>query len=180
MIASQDRSGYFGASDVNYIIGNRNTKTFKKWWLIKLGLDVSHINNKYTMAGTQYEHKILEKIGCPEMDKQIIIEDLKLRVNLDGNSSDTIYEVKTHLNKFNPKKFYRQVQVQMYATGMRKAYIVAYQMTEKEYDNFFLDIESDRIKFYEIEYDEEFINNVFLPNLKNLRDCLIKGVFPDG
>ena len=56
MIASQDRSGYFGASDVNYIIGNRNTKTFKKWWLIKLGLDVSHINNKYTMAGTHYEH----------------------------------------------------------------------------------------------------------------------------
>jgi len=178
MISSLDRSGYFGASDVNYVIGNRNTKTFKKWWLTKLGLDNSHFNNKYTLAGTHYEHKILEAIGCPEMDKQIVIEELKLRVNLDGNSEDKIYEVKTHLNDFNFKKYVKQVQVQMYASGLRKAYIVAYQMTEAEYKNFFLDIDKDRIKLYPVEYDEKFINNIFIPNLEILKGCLMKGTFP--
>ena len=39
MIASKDRSGYFGASDVDKIVGNYNTKSFKKWWLEKIGIE---------------------------------------------------------------------------------------------------------------------------------------------
>lgn len=38
MIASKDRSGWFGASDINYIIGNYATKSFEKFWLEKIAL----------------------------------------------------------------------------------------------------------------------------------------------
>ena len=39
MIADQDRSGWFGASDTSYVMGNWHTKTFKDWWLKKMGLN---------------------------------------------------------------------------------------------------------------------------------------------
>ena len=135
------------------------------------------------MAGTIYEHKILEALNIPslEFDKQIIVEDLRLRVNLDGNTKDTIYECKTYKNNklFKPSKRYiQQVNVQMYATGFRKAYIVAYPFTEEYYKNYFLDIEKEKIEYFQINYDEKFICEEYLPKLKYLRDCLIKGVLP--
>lgn len=180
MIKSQDRSGWFGASDVKNIIGNRNTKTFQKWWLKKLGFDNSHFDNKYTKAGTMYEHKILDALDIKELvkDKQIIIPELCLRVNLDGNTENKIYEVKTHLNEFKKSQYEKQVWVQMYAAKIKKAYIVSYQMTEAEYKNYFLEIDKERIGLHEIHYNEEWINNIFLPNLTILKDCLIKGIYP--
>ena len=36
VISEQDRSGWFGASDTSYIMGNWNTKTFKNWWAKKI------------------------------------------------------------------------------------------------------------------------------------------------
>ena len=48
MIASQDRSGYIGASDVQYVIGNWKTKTWEKWWMQKLGINQDHFDNRYT------------------------------------------------------------------------------------------------------------------------------------
>ena len=182
MIASQDRSGYFGASDVSFIVGNWNTKTFEKWWMQKLGINLDHFENRYTSAGTHYEHRILESLGIPmEMDKQIIIEDLKLRVNLDGNDTDTIYECKTYKfdNGFKmPKKYIEQVQVQMFASGLRKAKIVVYGLLEEDYDNYFNPIDSSRRREYVIEYDERWINEVFLPKLRYLAKCLTEGRFP--
>ena len=66
-----------------------------------------------------------------ELDKQFINEDLRLRVNLDGNTEDCIYECKTTKEDINlfvpPKKYINQVQVQMYGSGLRKANIVVYQ-----------------------------------------------------
>lgn len=182
MIASKDRSGYFGASDVDKIVGNHNTKTFKKWWLEKIGIDKSNFTNLSMQAGTYYEHRILNSLGIDlELDKQIIIEDLLLRVNLDGNTKDTIYECKTYkLEKgFKvPLKYKRQVWVQMYATGIRKAYIVAYGLKEEDYKNFFNEIDKDRLELIPIEYDGKWINTVFLPKLKYLAECLKKGVMP--
>lgn len=116
-----------------------------------------------------------------ELDKQIIIEDLRLRVNLDGNDSDTIFECKTYkLEKgFNlPKKYVQQVQVQMMATGFRKAKIIAYGLEEKDYDNFFREIDPTRRSEYIIEYDEKWINEVYLPKLTYLAKCLNEGRFP--
>jgi hypothetical protein len=182
MITSHDRSGYFGASDVSFIVGNWNTKTFEKWWMQKLGINRDHFENRYTSAGTHYEHRILESLGIPmELDKQIIIEDLKLRVNLDGNDTATIFECKTYKfdNGFKmPKKYKEQVQVQMFASGLRKAKIIVYGLLEGDYDNYFNPIDADRRKEYVIEYDEKWINTVFLPRLKYLAKCLTEGSFP--
>lgn len=182
MIDSKDRSGYFGASETDKIVGNWNTATFEKWWMQKIGINRDHFDNKYTLAGTHYEHRILESLGIPmELDKQIILEDLRLRVNLDGNTDDTIYEVKTY--KFEkgfkmPKKYIQQVQVQMFASGLRKAKIIVYGLLDGDYDNYFHDIDSDRRDAVIITYDERWINEVYLPKLKYLAECLKEGRFP--
>ena len=182
MIAEKDRSGYFGASDVDKIIGNYKTATFEKWWMQKIGINRDHFDNKYTAAGTHYEHRILESLGIPmEFDWQIIIECLRLRVNLDGNDDGTVYEVKTYKleNGFKmPKKYIHQVQVQMYATGFRKAKIIVYGLKEEDYDNYFHPIDPDRRSEYDIEYDERWVNEVFLPKLKYLAECLKEGRYP--
>ena len=163
------------------VVGNWNTKTFEKWWLEKLGLSINHLNTDAIKCGNNYEHLILEALEIPELekDKQIVIG--KLRVNLDGNTPDCIYEVKTHKadKEFKvSKQYWRQVQVQMYASGIRKAYIVAYDLGDKEYNNFFTKIQKERIKLIPIEYDESFIKKEYLPKLKILTDCLEKGGFP--
>ena len=182
MIANHDRSEFFGASDTPFIIGNYNAKTFEKWWMQKIGINRDHFDNKYTLAGTHYEHRILESLGIPmELDKQIILEDLRLRVNLDGNTDDTIYEVKTY--KFEkgfkmPKKYIQQVQVQMFASGLRKAKIIVYGLLDGDYDNYFHDIDPDRRDAVIITYDERWINEVYLPKLKYLAECLKEGRFP--
>lgn len=182
MIDSKDRSGYFGASDTDKIIGNWKTATFEKWWMQKIGINRDHFENQYTSAGTHYEHRILESLEIPmELDKQIIIEDLRLRVNLDGNTEDTIFECKTY--KFDkgfkmPKKYINQVQVQMFASGLRKAEIVVYGLKDEDYDNYFNPIDPDRREEIAIPYDEKWINEVYLPKLTYLAECLKEGRFP--
>lgn len=182
MIAEKDRRGFFGASDTAMIVGNWGTKTFEKWWLKKLGIDQSHFDNQYTLAGTHYEHRILESLAIPiELDRQIIIEDLLLRVNLDGNDDTTIYECKTYKleNGFKlPKRYVQQVMVQMYATGLRRAKIIAYGLADADYRNFFNQIEEERRSEFVIEYDEKWINDVYLPRLRYLAQCLREGRFP--
>lgn len=181
MIASKDRSGWFGASDVNYIIGNWETKSFANWWLEKSAFASNDFTNEAMLAGTYYEHKILDFIKSPEKDKQIKIPTLLLRVNLDGNSDDTIFEVKTYRWEKGfklPIRYKRQVWVQLYASGLKKAFVVAYGLTDKDYKNFFNDIDSNRLSFYEIEPNEKFVNEEFLPKLKYFVCCLDKGVFP--
>lgn len=184
MVASKDRSYYFGASDTDKIIGKWTSKTWRKWWMQKIGINTDHFDNKYTLAGTHFEHRILSSLGLPmEFDKQIILEDLRLRVNLDGNTKDCIYECKTFIYEKGfklPKKYINQVQVQMFASGIRKAKIIAYGLKDEDYKNFFKPIDKDRICEFDIEYDEQWINNVFLPNLKVLVDCLKKGVMPNA
>ena len=181
MIADNDRSGYFGASDTPYIIGNTETKSFEKWWLEKCGIHHNTFTNDAMCAGTHYEHRILEHIGVESMDKQIIIEELKLRVNLDGDMNRKIYEVKTyrHENGFKvPKKYVNQVNVQMFATGIRSADIVAYGLIDYDYRNYFNPIDDERLSFHPVEYDELWINNIYLPRLRYYAECLKKGVMP--
>ena len=184
MIASQDRSYYIGASDTDKVIGNWKTKTWLKWWLQKIAIDNSRFDNVYTLAGTHFEHRILESLGFPmELDKQVINEELRLRVNLDGNTEDCIYECKTTKDDIDsfvlPKKYINQVQVQMFGSGLRKAYIVVYQLVEEDYDNFFRPIDPKRLRLISVEYNEKWINEVYLPKHLILRDCLVKGVLPN-
>ena len=133
------------------------------------------------MAGNNYEHKILDSLEVEglEKDNQFIID--RLRVNLDGNTQRCIYEVKTHnANKeFKvPKNYWRQAQVEMYASEIHKLYIVAYALNEDDYINYFNKIDKTRLQLIEIEYDENFIKNEYLPKLNILIECLKKGVFP--
>lgn len=184
MIASQDRSGYIGASDNAKVIGNWKTQTWFKWWMQKLAINNDHFNNVYTLAGTHFEHRILGSLGIPmELDKQFINEKLRLRVNLDGNTEDCIYECKTtkeDIHEFKmPKNYINQVQVQMYGSGIQRAKIVVYQLTEDDYDNFFRPIDPNRLRIFDVTYDPQWIENVYLPKHLILRDCLVKGVLPN-
>ena len=185
MIQSQNRSYYIGCSDTSTVVGNWKTKTFEKWWLEKLGLHRNTFKTDAMLAGTNYEHKILESLGIDdlEMDKQIIIEKLRLRANLDGNTNTCIYEVKTHnINKeFKvSKQYWRQAQVEMFASQIHNLQIVSYGLTENDYKNYFNKIDKDRINFTEVQYDKNFIENEYLPKLKILSECLRKGKFPNG
>lgn len=186
MIADQSRAGYFGASDTATIMGNWKTKTFAKWWGQKLGINDDHFTNRAMNAGTYYEHAVLEYIGAPRRDHQIIIPELLLRVNLDGDGPRQIYEVKTHsaAKEFKvTKAYWQQVQVQMFAKKKVEgcvplAQIVSYGLLEEDYTNFFNDIDPTRLKRHYIEYDGGFIAE-YLKRLEYLAKCLWEGRWPD-
>lgn len=196
MISNNDRSGWFGASDTDKVIArNRNTKTWKSWWSVKLGeQEPDFQGSKYTEAGNKYEHHILREINDKmEFDRQIKIDKLLLRVNYDGDFNGTIYEIKTHKseNVFEVSKTYwRQTQVEMYAyktmaeelglAPFKRLYIVSYPLYPDEYYTEWDDIEIDfnRISFHEIKYDKHFIKDEYLPSLKELARCLKKGKVP--
>lgn len=186
MIADQDRSGWFGASDTAIIMGNWKTKTFAKWWAQKLGINNDHFTNRAMNAGTYYEHAILDHIGAPRQDHQIILPELLLRVNLDGDGPRQIYEVKTHsaAKEFKVSKAYRQqVLVQMYAKKRIEgcvplAQIVSYGLLEEDYKNFFNEIDPERVKRHYIDYDAAFIAE-YLKRLEYLALCLREGRWPD-
>lgn len=186
MIETKDRSGWFGASDTAIIMGNWKTNSFQKWWIQKLGLNTSYFSTRAMNAGTYYEHAILESIGAPRKDHQIIISELMLRVNFDGDAIGRIYEVKTHKAEkpFRVTKgYWQQMQVEMFAKLQEEkiipqSRIVSYALLEADYRNFFNPIDPARLKEHPIEYDPDFIEE-YLPRLKYLRDCLKEGVFPN-
>ena len=186
MIQTNDRSGYFGASDTSYIMGNWGTKTFKNWWLTKLGIVTSNFTNTAMNAGTYYEHAILDVIGSPRRDYQIILPEYRLRINYDGDGLGRIDEIKTHSidKEFKVTKGYlMQVRVQMYGKlreegKLPTANIWAYGLREEDYKNFFNPIDKDRITRHPIEYDEAFIGS-YIKRITYLAGVLERGLFPD-
>lgn len=179
MISNHDRSGWFGASDTARIMGSWNTQTFSDWWLVKLGVKENTFTSVAMQTGTYKEHQILGFLKIRERDRQIKKPRLRLRVNLDGEDTDMIHEVKTyHKDEFKVSTAYwQQAQVEMFATGKR-CKIVAYKVTDEDYKNYFLPIEKDRISFHPIQYDEEWIKTKYLPRLRYLAECLRKGAWP--
>ena len=182
MIASKDRAGWFGASDTAMITGSWVSDSFTRWWLQKLGINRDSFENQFTLAGTHYEHRILESLGIPmELDRQVVIDDLLLRVNLDGDDGSTIYECKTfrYAKGYTlPQKHMSQVQVQMFATGIRRAEIVAYGLVSEDYGNYFRPIDQSRLERISLPYNEPWVTDVYLPRLRFLADCLRTGRFP--
>ena len=185
MIHSHDRSGWFGASDTSTIMGRWTTKTFEKWWMQKLGLNTDHFTSTAMNAGTYYEHAVLDALQVPRRDHQILIPELLLRVNLDGDAPKRIWEVKTHKAEkaYKPTAAHiRQVNVQMYAKRhvekvLPDAVIAAYGLDEYDYRNFFNDIDPRRLQLYPVGYDEAFMRK-YLKRVEYLADCLRKGAFP--
>lgn len=186
MITDQDRSGWFGASDTSYIMGKWGTKTFEKWWFTKLGIYTSRFTNEAMLAGTHYEHRILDAIGSPRKDHQIIIPEYRLRINLDGDGERRIDEVKTYGFEKGfkvTKGYWQQVQVQMFAKiweegEMPDANIWAYGLLPEDYKNFFNPIDRERLKPYPQVYDGAFIDR-YLRRVLYLCSCMEKGVMPD-
>ena len=179
MIHSKDRSGWFGASDTSIICGKWNTKTFERWWLVKLGVTTNNFESLQMKTGTALEHRILESIGVKKMDRQIKIRRYRLRVNLDGES-DIIHEVKTYGgDSFRVSKpYWQQAQVEMFASG-KQLEIVSYKLLPEDYKNWFLPIDQNRIDRFPISYDPEWINEVYLPRLVVLKNCLIRRSWPE-
>ena len=179
MIKNHDRSGWIGASDTEMVIGRWDTESFRQWWAVKLGYTTNNFTNKAMLCGTHYEHNILRALGVRKMDRQIKIRKLRLRVNLDGETRNTIIEVKTAKNPpvTPPEKYVHQVWVQEFAAG-KSAEIATYRVTEEEYDNYFLLIDPERLTLTPIPYNAEWINTVYLPRLRYLAKCMKKKIFP--
>lgn len=190
MIKDVTRNGWFGGSDTSMVVAkNRRTKTFRQWWSVKTGeQEPDFKGTAYTDAGNRYEHPILRSISDDvNLDRQILIDKLKLRVNYDGDLRGTIYEVKTHKasKEFEVSKAYwRQAQVEMYAyqevyDDFKQLYIVSYPLFPDEYyaENDVI-VDSNRVKFTPVKYDKHFIKNEYLPELKYLARCLTKGRLP--
>ena len=119
------------------------------------------------------------------MDEQILIPELRLRVNLDGNTENEIFEVKTHKkDSFKVSKTYwRQAQVEMYAFEKKFGIlpdlnILAYHVTEDDYKNYFRPIDIDRLQWFPVDYDDKFIAEIYLPKLIYLGGCMERGVMP--
>lgn len=180
MIHNHDRSGWFGASDTAKIMGHWQSHTFWRWWGEKLGLWQNHFTNRSMMAGTYYEHAILKSIGITQMDRQIKIRSLRLRVNLDGEEKSAIVEVKTHSKPefVVIRPYWMQCQVQMFA-AKKPCKIVAYRLLEEDYQNFFNPIDPKRITEHPIAFDKNFIESQYLPRLTYLAWCLKRRKTPN-
>lgn len=119
MIHDYNRAHWFGASDAKYIMANSQfSKSWNDWWKVKCGIEDNLFKgNLYTKAGNTFEHSILKTFDSAiRFDRQILVPHLRLRVNLDGNTDDTIYEVKTYqIDKgFEVTDgYYYQAQIQM-------------------------------------------------------------------
>lgn len=181
MISSQDRSGWFGASDTARVMAPWSGNTFSDWWLVKLGVRENTFTSIAMQTGTYKEHQILDFIGVRDRDRQIKKPKLRLRVNLDGEDAYMVHEVKTyHKDTFSVSKAYwQQAQVEMFATG-KQCRIVAYQVTDEDYKNYFLPIDPERLSYHFIQYDAAWIETEYLPRLRYLAECLRKGVWPDA
>lgn len=179
MIQDHDRSGWFGASDTYRIMSDWNTKSFQNFWLVKLGLRTENYTNEAMMAGTAYEHPILDFIGAAEKDRQIKKRKLRLRVNLDGEDDNYVYEVKTYSSPIFrlSRAYWMQAQVEMFA-AKKPLQIVSYRMTDAEYKNYMIPIDRSRLGFHPVNYDELWVKGEYLPRLEYLAECLKKGVSP--
>lgn len=68
MIRDHDRSEWFGASDTATIMGSWGTKTFRRFWLQKLGLNRDHFTNLEMETGHGIRTPHPATIGIKRMD----------------------------------------------------------------------------------------------------------------
>ena len=189
MIADKDRRYWFGASDSAKILNpNHDTKTWQKWWRVKCGIDEDEFfGNVYTDAGTRFEHPILDCFDSDiNKDRQLIIPELRLRVNYDGDKDGNIFEVKTHRadKSFTITTYIAsQVQTEMYVWQevvgeLKGLYILSYGLTEADYLNeapTAEDVDYNRIKIHRVKYKPKQIRR-FLKCLEPLAEEIKKNI----
>ena len=179
MITDKSRDYYIGASDTHFVMMNFDTKTFQRWWQVKIGADENEIESVYTIAGNIYEQRILDEIFVPYRNEQFIVG--QLRVNLDGRTDQEVVEVKTSKKPYTKVRtdHWQQTQVEMFASCMTKARLVAYEMEEADYE-YIRDIDLDRLKTFTIEYDEDWVLNEYMPRFNYLTFCFNEEVAPSN
>lgn len=180
MIKNHDRSGWFGASDTQRIMGPWTSPSFARWWAVKLGLVRESWSTLAMRTGTAFEHPILEHLGITMTDRQIKLRPLRLRVNLDGENAEIIHEVKTHgkARFVVTRGYWEQCQVEQFAA--RKACrIVAYRLEKEDYKNWLRSIDDKRLSFHPVPYDGGWVDGAYLPRLEYLAWCLRRGAFPN-
>ena len=189
MITNNDRAGWFGASDTSYVVGNYDTQSFADWWGVKTGF-ISNTYSSWAMkVGNIMEHQIVDHLnrlnrqgyGIKKGVNPVYRSHLRLRANYDGITRKELVEIKTSCKEFSkvPLNYWRQCQVLMYATKRKKCVLWLYVLDVFDYQNpYFANIDQDRLKRFDIDYDAEFIKNEYLPRVTYLANCLRKGLFP--
>ena len=71
------------------------------------------------------------------------------------------------------------IEVSMFASNIHEADIVAYGLEPADYKNYLRELDSKRLQEIPVQYDLNWIENVYLPKLRILADCLKRGVFPN-
>ena len=104
MIDKNDsRSGYIGGSDMAYVYGSYETKSFSDWWTYKLtGLRTLDLSYKPSVhCGDILESAILDEVGVDVSDRNIkrLKKGTIAGVNTDALSSRCVHEAKTALHK---------------------------------------------------------------------------------
>ena len=137
------------------------------------------IESVYTIAGNIYEQRILDEIFVPYRNEQFIVG--QLRVNLDGRTDQEVVEVKTSKKPYTKVKtdHWQQSQVEMFASCLTKARLVAYEMEEADYE-YIRDIDLDRLKTFTIEYDEDWVLNEYMPRFNYLTFCFNDEITPSN
>lgn len=186
MITNTDRSGWFGASDTHILMGNWETETFKKFWLVKLGVIQDNFSNRYTEAGNLLEIPIIRAIERSEGRKiklgrrPVYRKDILLRANYDG-LCDTVVEIKTSKNGFRdvPKSYWMQCQALLLATKRKEAELYMYKMEEIDYIcPWYADIDVRRLKKFSIPLDVKWIEEIYFPRMRYLAHCLRERRYP--
>ena len=177
MITDKSRDYYIGASDTHFVMTNFDTKTFQRWWQVKIGAEVSEVETIYTVAGNMYEQAILDTLFVPYRNEQFIVG--QLRVNLDGRTDQEVVEVKTTKNSNSKVKIehWEQMQVEMFASAMPKARLVFYRLEEEDYSEL-REIDLDRIWTAEVPYNEGWVLNEYMPRFNYLCWCFENEIEP--
>lgn len=179
MIRDHSRAGWVGASDTHALMSSWDSKTFAAFMMEKLGLLEKGFSSRRLAAGTHWERRILDAIDVRKRDRQIRRRRLRLRVNLDGEDTSTVFEVKTHESEeFKPTRAYwEQCQVEHYATG-KEVCIVAYRLLPEDIDNYYRELDEERLSIYPIEYDHVWIEEEYLPRLRIVARCIRRRRWP--
>ena len=199
MITDFDRRYYLGGSDTYRLMSKEDSKTWKGLVDEKIGLATAGIGgNIYTRAGTVFEHPLLYAVEWDMiLDEQLIHDKWPIRVNYDGRKGSKLFEVKTHKidepfelltdkSKGKFRRYWMQTQVEMYVykemsdkyflPPFEKLYVLSYGLYPDEYyrEQDDIEIDTDRIKLWEIKYDPGWIKHEYLPRVKRLARILKK------
>lgn len=194
---TKDRHKYIGGSDIPIIMGISSFKSRYDLLLEKAQLKDNDFNgNQYTEYGTLMEPKIrdyindtyevdfkegkhIEDIGCKANDGfKGGKRPVNIRIHTDGETEDTILEIKTTSQIKDSLDQYKGYLVQllfyMYVTDKPKGALAIYERPEE------LDTEfnKDKLTIYHINADnykpliEEILNSVatFTEDLEKLKD----------